>query len=504
MMSIFLVGSTNVGGFFTENTINDITKDAPISIRSEVGDGHDFDPLVDIEVTVDIISIRTLDDIDFRNNPDFFVKIFINSEEFSSPIWDDSPCLYDIHWIAAANVPDDIEHVDITIELYDKTMFGERLCDVSKEPNTKTQGYTAVIRYNIKKGHWTGDDSLDDASGYGRLNGCDDGSINNNERDCEIWFTISQTDLDGDTIPYWTEVYTYGTNPEFNNTGEDLDSDLLPIEWEYKWMYPPNIWDDHTHLDIDDDSLTNVEEYRMSSTGSDPYRRDIYLEIDIMADGPLGKNSSISPHSKELLRTAFDRRNVVFHLDDGCMGGGGEVIPFDRKTYLPELRTIYNTYFLHNDSENWRRSVFRYAMIIYHHYATSGVSYVGEHPRLYWHVQGINTFVISAESMHKTSRKLFKHIDQVFAGVIMHELGHTFGIDFMFPVGCDNTRTYRPRNLGFWLFSNYKSCMNYRYVFTILDYSDGSHGLFDYDDWSNLDFSFFEKKTFQSSRQVNN
>jgi hypothetical protein len=36
--------------------------------------------------------------------------------------------------------------------------------------------------------------------------------------------------------------------------------------------------------------------------------------------------------------------------------------------------------------------------------------------------------------------------------------------------------------------------MNYQYVYSMLDYSDGSHGLFDHDDWLNLDFSFFEKK----------
>ncbi len=42
----------------------------------------DLDPLADIEVTVDIISIRLLEDIDRPSNPDFFVKVFINSEEF--------------------------------------------------------------------------------------------------------------------------------------------------------------------------------------------------------------------------------------------------------------------------------------------------------------------------------------------------------------------------------------------------------------------------------------
>jgi hypothetical protein len=453
----------------------------------------DFDPLVDIEVTVEIISIRTLDDTIVPTNPDFFVKVLINSEEFLSPLWQDSPYLDDIHWKATANVPDDVEYVDVVIELYNKTANGENLCDIGKDKNSETEGYTAEMFYSIKTGRWNGDDSIGDLSGYGRLNGCDDGSIDGGEPDCELWFNIDQNDYDGDHIPYWTEVYMYGTDPTVNNTGEDLDGDGIPIEWEHKWMYDPNSWDDHAQIDRDEDSLTNVEEYQVSCWGSDPYRRDIFIEMDFMAEGPLGQNSSISAHSMELLKTVFDRRNIVLHLDDGCMGGGGEIIPFDRQTYRYELKTYYNTYFLHNDSENQRVGVFRYAMIIYN-FIASGMAYVGDNPWLYWHAQGSDTFVISAKAMHWMSIKLFNPIDLVFASAMMHETGHTFGIDLMYPVGCDLKITVRPTNPAFWIFHKYKSCMNYQYVYSMLDYSDGSHGLFDHDDWTNLDFSFFEKK----------
>jgi hypothetical protein len=45
---------------------------------------------------------------------------------------------------------------------------------------------------------------------------------------------------------------------------------------------------------------------------------------------------------------------------------------------------------------------------------------------------------------------------------------------------------------GYWIYENYKSVMNYRYVHKLLDYSDGTNGFNDYDDWGNLDLTWFE------------
>ena len=40
--------------------------------------------------------------------------------------------------------------------------------------------------------------------------------------------------------------------------------------------------------------------------------------------------------------------------------------------------------------------------------------------------------------------------------------------------------------------------MNYDYKYKILDYSDGSHGRGDFDDWSNLDYDFFKNTDFKN------
>lgn len=78
----------------------------------------------------------------------------------------------------------------------------------------------------------------------------------------------------------------------------------------------------------------------------------------------------------------------------------------------------------------------------------------------------------------------------------MHETGHTLGIYRSNTPGCDNPYTYTPWHKNWFKYRNYKSCMSYRYVYRIVDYSDGSRGKNDWDDWSRIDFTLFQKKPF--------
>ena len=75
---------------------------------------------------------------------------------------------------------------------------------------------------------------------------------------------------------------------------------------------------------------------------------------------------------------------------------------------------------------------------------------------------------------------------------MLHELGHTLGLYMGHPPGCDNQLMRNPLSLQRIFFKNYKSVMNYQYTYEILDYSDGSHGFWDYDDWGNIDLTFFQ------------
>ena len=195
---------------------------------------EDFDPLVDnITVTVSIKEIRALKTIDLLSEPDFYVKVRINTEEFISDIFENMKYVENLNWSVSSQVPKDDEFVNISIELWDKNNKFDLLCDISADEGNLTQVRTADLVYSIATGVWWGDDSLGDPSGYGRLNGCDDNSIYQQDRDCELWFDISQNDFDGDGFPYWLETNMYNTSPLVSNLGEDADQDGIPIEWEH-------------------------------------------------------------------------------------------------------------------------------------------------------------------------------------------------------------------------------------------------------------------------------
>jgi len=477
--------------------------------------GEDIDPLVNICVIVEIQKIRSLEkddpkvhakeEIDRFTDPDFFVKVFINDVESKSGIWRNTKYIYDPQWSATLDVPDDKEFVNITIQLWDWNFGFNKLCDISSDSDGYLDSYDIELIYSIKSGHWWGDDFTSDEptdadpSGYGRLNGCDDGSIYQKGRDCEIWFDIYQTDPDGDKIPYWTEVNIYGTDPEVDNTGEDVDDDGVPIEWEHKWghyydswhdthywVYDPFIYDSHSTLDPDQDGLDNIEEYRTSQWGSDPFRKDLFVELDQMEEGPDGEKSSLLPEgSKELLRTAYDRQNVVYHLDDGCMGGS-DTIPFDDLSSYDELQDFYLDYFLHGDPNNWRRGVFHYGLVVYQAKINGFVFWGGVGPYL-------DAYQISANGMEEKARIPFINRDIAYASAYMHECGHTLGIFHGNTPGCDDQEGKYPWQLDWWKWRPYVSVMNYGYMYNMVDYSDGSRGRNDFDDWDRIDLTFFQR-----------
>jgi len=453
---------------------------------------EDFDPLVDIEITFEILEIRALDKIDLFSDPDFFVKVSIDNEDYTSPIWNDTSYAYDCFNITK-DVADEKEIVNISIQLFDWNSNGNEVCDISKKPNYLEDGLNISIKYNIKTGHWSGDDYCGDSTGYGRVCGTSDGSIYEDELDCEIFFDIYQNDFDNDSLPYWVENNVYGTNPLINNIGEDEDNDDIPIEWENRWGYNPFIWDDHHSYDPDDDSINNYEEFLTQNWSSDPFRRDVFLEIDYIDEKTTdGKLKTVSNKGIEMLKNPFHKHDIIFHVDNGeeC---GGEIVPYDSKSTFEEVKEIWNEYFMNNDNENWRRGVFHYAIFV-HEITPVGFAFSGDVPPYMGYLPGTDAIVIGNTLVEQKARLLpFKDNDYIYASLLMHEMGHNFGLRWGHPFGVDARSTLYPWRLGYWFYGSYKSVMNYRYTYLILDYSDGSHGIIDHNDWEAIDLSYFER-----------
>lgn len=489
-------------------------------------DTTSLDPLVDVAVTFELKQIRSLekrdiskkiiDKIDKFSDPDFFVKVIINNHEFVSPVWKNTKVVSNPEWSVTLNVPNEEEFVDIKIQLWDWNPGVNKICDISGDSEGYLDSFDIELIYSIKTGHWWGDDfaywepAMFDPSGYGRLNGCDDNSIYENDRDCELWFSIYQNDFDGDGIPYWTEVNIYGTDPEVDNRGEDVDNDSVPIEWEHTWghyyndwwdehywKYDPFKYDDHSHTDLDRDGLDNVEEYLTSQWDSDPFRKDIFLELDQMEIGPNDEGARVPEMTNELLIISFSKQNIVLHIDDN-----GEKIPFDESTSDEELDSLYFNYFLDGDPNNWKRGIYHYGLVIYHSERYPGFVFgttVGENnflldsfqmSTLYHEVYPMKFPLLN--SFRRNGLNLEYQRAIVYASAMMHETGHVLGIFRGNTPGCDNLNSVFPRK-DWWKFHNYRSCMNYHYTYSMVDYSDGSRGKNDFDDWNRIDLTFFQR-----------
>ncbi|MFO8132956.1 MAG: hypothetical protein R6U10_03335 [Thermoplasmatota archaeon] len=414
---------------------------------------NDLDPLVDLSLTVDILRVRKMDVV-IGQPPSFSVRVTVNGDTWESDILED----FDV-WdggSASFDIPDDEAAAAVTIEVLE----GGEAMDVSGDGSLE-------LTYDVRRGDWTGDDVRGDGDGYGHATGSEDNE--SDTTDYEIWFDIGFNDYDGDGLTYWEEENVYGTDPAQSNLGDDADEDGVPIEWEDRWGYDPFTWDDHAGLDPDRDGLQNTEEYMMHQWLADPFRRDIYIENDYM-EPHNGITPVIPEESLQLQYTSFAEHDIMLLVDDGLMGGS-DVVPY-REMSWGDYEEYYADYFLHGDPDNPRRGVFHWALIIHDANRVFGRG-----------VGGFNfmrdSFAICSAYVQRW-RPWEEGMVVGHGGTYMHELGHQLGLPHL--------RTF-PWQPAYWLSGSYRSCMNYRYNFKIVDYSEGGNGAFDRDEWSSLDLA---------------
>ncbi len=393
----------------------------------------DFDPLVNIKTIFVVKRVRSMDGRTYKVTINIDGKK--NSSVFRGDVWK--------NWKVVQDVNDSKQIVEIGIKIGNEEKH---------------------IHYDLATGNWYGDDWLGDSDGYGHII----------FKNYEIWFDITYNDYDGDGLTYWEEENIYHTSPYVNNAMDDEDRDGIPFWWEDKYGFNPLKWDNHS-IDYDDDGLTDLQEYYMAKNLSDPFAKDIFLEIDYMHD------YKPSNKSVEMLCNAFTRHNITIHVfvDDE--------IPTKERLYYNDLKRIYWKYFLDNDINSIKHGIFHYEVIgKLSSFPRGGHAFVG------W--DNLDSFMLAGEYINEWRKGEARDI--AYASLSMHELGHTLGLFEYSFAGIDNESCNAPWMPGYWIYRNYKSCLNYRYAFQLVDYSNGKHGRNDFDDWDNIDLTFFKNSYY--------
>lgn len=396
-----------------------------------------------------------------------------------------------VGWESFKDVEDEQKKCDIEFKIVETR---GKLFSTSEE---EIEGFH--MTYDFKTGRWTGDDYFNDSDGYGHYNG----------ENYEVWFDVHQTDYDGDGIPYWTEVNLLHTDPKADDSKLDPDGDGIPTAWEWKWGYDPFVYDNHSNLDPDNDGLSNVVEYTLEKWLANPFQQEIYMEVDFMEKGPglFAHEHVFWDESQQIVMDRFNAHGITVHIDDGCMGGGGEYLRYIEE-YIDQASGIASEFYKYHFADD-RKGVFRYVFI--HH--SGGWCHPVDCKLRY--------DVASIPSNYKFYRTVFfpsaitPRLKRLAMAVsVMHEMGHSLGLMPSYCQGIDNLSQVmrndlpllqklkaRKEAIKYW--DNYESCMNYAKFFKyVTDYSDGTHGDRDSDDWSYIDITYFQRPSPDSMEGI--
>ncbi len=252
------------------------------------------------------------------------------------------------------------------------------------------------------------------------------------------------------------EADVYGTDP----LAEDTDGDGSTDYEELDEVGTDPLDFDHEH-DASGDGISDADTYWLSNDEliagrAHPLRKDVFVEADWM-EGV----EKLSDEAKWRIGTRFYENHIWLHIDDGKMGGGGEV---EYKQVIEVESNELKPYF-RDDMDTDRKGLFHYGLIV---------------DEIEGDTIGFATRAVSAFAVQTDGRGPLE-----IGSTFMHELGHSFGL--VNDEELDGEFGWRHfEGIDSWdiSFSNYPSVMNYNKPSEHFGYSDGTNSDEDYDDWS--------------------
>lgn len=300
------------------------TVNTNMSIRNTViwGNGEDL-----YGSTAQSVSFCNIEDGDFsgQNNnisvdPGFGAPLFGRFHlKHTSPMIDagDSDILYpvDLHnenRLIGSNVDIGIDEfldadLDTLGDIWESTYGG----DFSAASDDDTDTLTNDIEYAYFTDPTLSDTDADGLSDAEEINGLLYGLT-------IIYTDPLVSDMDKDGLTDGDEINVYGTNP----TNSDTDDDGLDDAWEVTYSLDPTS-DDATQ-DLDNDGLTNFEEFRLESEpNNNASPITIYVDSDSGSSYPGQKFASLSPAIQYIISNGYFP--AMIYVADGTYEGGIEV-----------------------------------------------------------------------------------------------------------------------------------------------------------------------------------
>jgi len=192
----------------------------------------------------------------------------------------------------------------------------------------------------------------------------------------------------------------------------DSDDDGLPDAWE------------KDGYDADGDGVVDID---LPALGASPYRKDIFIEIDWMAEAE--PNHAIWPAIESAFANApvlnpDGSHGIAIHIDRGAGtgGGGGSIIPFADVISFGELTpppgytgiNFYTAKAAHFDAR--RLNIYRYCIFAWNNGFMIGSGGWAEG-------QLCNDMIVSVGSWADGCREDFQ------TGIFLHELGHSLDLN---------------------------------------------------------------------------